>query len=64
MKCLKPTSRRRTTVNYDLKHELIAAQIRLEEAAKEIERLKDENNELQKQIVKLEARIPENNGRR
>ena len=51
-------------VEYDLKHELIAAQIRLEEAAKEIERLKDENNELQKQIVKLEARIPENNGRR
>lgn len=51
-------------VEYDLKHELIAAQIKLEEAAKEIERLKDENNELQKQVVKLEARIPENNGRR
>lgn len=51
-------------VEYDLKHELIAAQIRLEEATKEVERLKDENNELQKQIVKLEARIPENNGRR
>lgn len=51
-------------VEYDLKHELIAAQIRLEETAKEIERLKEENNELQKEIVKLEARIPAHNGRR
>ena len=41
---------------YDLKHELISAQIHLEEADKEIERLKDEINHLQKQIVKLETR--------
>ena len=41
---------------YDLKHELIAAQIHLEETEKEIENLKNEINELQKQIVKLEAR--------
>ena len=41
---------------YDLKHELIAAQIHLEEAEKQIEGLKNEINELQKQIVKLEAR--------
>ena len=41
---------------YDLKHELISAQIRLEESEKEIERLKDEINDLQKQIVKLETR--------
>ena len=41
---------------YDLKHELISAQIHLEEADKEIERLKDEINDLQKQIVKLETR--------
>ena len=40
---------------YDLKHELISAQIHLEEADKEIERLKDEINDLQKQIVKLET---------
>lgn len=51
-------------VEYDLKHELIAAQIRLEDAGKEIERLKEENNELQKQIVKLEAKIPGSGGRR
>lgn len=43
-------------VEYDLKHELISAQIRLEEADKEIEELKAENTELQKQIVKLETK--------
>ena len=41
---------------YDLKHELISDQIHLEEADTEIERLKDEINDLQKQIVKLEPR--------
>lgn len=41
---------------YDLKHELIGSQIHLEEAEKEIERLKAEINDLQKQIVKLETR--------
>lgn len=41
---------------YDLKHELISVQIHLEEADKEIDRLKDEINDLQKQIVKLETR--------
>lgn len=43
-------------IEYDLKHELISSQIRLEEANKEIENLKSEINELQKQIVKLETR--------
>lgn len=43
-------------IEYDLKHELIAAQIHQEEAEVEIERLKAENNELQKQIVKLETK--------
>ncbi len=41
---------------YDLKHELISVQIQLEESSKNVEKLKDEINELQKQIVKLEAR--------
>ena len=43
-------------IEYDLKHELIASQIRLEEACKEIDDLKAEINELQKQIVKLELK--------
>jgi len=43
-------------MEYDLKHELIASQIRLEDSVKEIEELKSEVNELQKQIVKLETR--------
>ena len=43
-------------IEYDLKHELISSQIRLEEANKEIESLKSEINELQKQIVKLETK--------
>ncbi len=43
-------------VEYDLKHELISAQIRLEESDKKIENLKNEINELQKQIVKLETK--------
>ena len=42
-------------IEYDLKHDLIAAQIHLESANKEIETLKNEINELQKQIVKLET---------
>ena len=43
-------------MEYDLKHDLISAQIKLEDAQKEIETLKSEINELQKQIVKLEAK--------
>lgn len=43
-------------IEYDLKHELIASQIRLEEACKEIDDLKAQINELQKQIVKLELK--------
>ena len=43
-------------MEYDLKHDLISAQIKLEDAQKEIETLKSEINEPQKQIVKLEAK--------
>ena len=42
---------------YDLKHELISVQLRLENAEKEADSLKAENNELQKQIVKLETEL-------
>ena len=49
---------------YDLKHELISAQIRLENAEKELEKMKDENNDLQMQIVKLETQIRSRSARR
>ena len=46
---------------YDLKHALISAQIQLDESTKKIDQLKDEINELQKQIVKLEAKAERQN---
>ena len=46
---------------YDLKLELISAQIQLDESTKKIDQLKDEINELQKQIVKLEAKAERQN---
>lgn len=42
---------------YDLKHELISTQIKLEDAAKELEALKEQATEHQKQIVKLETEL-------
>ena len=42
---------------YDLKHELISTQIKLEEATKELEALKEQTTEYQKQIVKLETEL-------
>ncbi len=42
---------------YDLKHELISTQIKLEDAAKELEVLKEQTTEYQKQIVKLETEL-------
>ncbi len=41
---------------YDMKHELVSSQVRIENSDKEIEKLKDEIVELQKQIVRLEER--------
>ena len=41
---------------YDLKHELISSQIHLEATENEIATLKEEINDLQKQIVKLETK--------
>ena len=40
---------------YDLKHELISVQMKLEEAQKSIDKLIQENNDLQMKIVKLET---------
>lgn len=40
---------------YDLKHELISTQIRSSNLEQEIERLKEENQQMQMQIVKLET---------
>ena len=42
---------------YDLKHELISTQIKLGDAAKELEALKEQATEYQKQIVKLETEL-------
>ena len=42
---------------YDLKHELISVQLRCENAEKEVDRLKEENTELQKRVVKLETEL-------
>ena len=42
---------------YDLKHELISAQIEADAARKEIEQLKEEINNYQKNIVKLETEL-------
>ena len=42
---------------YDLKHELISVQIKLENAEKELAKMKEENNDLQMQIVKLETEM-------
>ena len=42
---------------YDLKHELIFTPIKLEDATKELEALKEQTTEYQKQIVKLETEL-------
>jgi Cell division protein ZapA. len=48
---------------YDLKHELIAVQIKLENAEKSMGNSNSEINELQKKIVKLETELHENRRR-
>ena len=45
---------------YDLKHELISVQIKLENADKALDKLKEENKELQMKIVQLETEIKNN----
>ena len=48
---------------YDLKHELISVQIKCENAEKNLDRVKKENNNLQMKIVKLETEIKNSKGR-
>ena len=45
---------------YDLKHELISVQIKLDNAEKAMDKLKEENKELQMKIVQLETEIKNN----
>ena len=45
---------------YDLKHELIAAQIKLENCEKSLKALRDDNHEKDKKIVRLETELKEN----
>jgi cell division protein ZapA len=42
---------------YDLKHELIASQIKLENTEKNVQRLQDEANETAKKIVRMETEL-------
>ncbi|MCD8337727.1 MAG: cell division protein ZapA [Lachnospiraceae bacterium] len=42
---------------YELRHELITAQIRLENSEKQNQTLEDRNTELQKEIIRLETQI-------
>lgn len=44
---------------FDLKHELISAQIKLDAVTKELEEASNENSELQKQIIRLETQLKE-----
>ena len=42
---------------YDLKHELISIQIKYENAEKAMDKLKEENRELQMKIIQLETEM-------
>ena len=44
---------------YDLKHELSAAQIKLENCEKSLKSLRDENHEKDKKIIRLETELKE-----
>lgn len=44
---------------YDLKHELIASQIKLENAEKSLKTLQEENNENMKKMIRMETELDE-----
>ena len=48
---------------YDLKHELISVQIKLENADKTLDKLKEENRALQMKIVQLETEMKNSKGK-
>lgn len=48
---------------YDFKHELITAQIKLENAEKDVRTLEDKNTELQKENIQLETQLKNQNKR-
>ena len=54
---LQSETENKDTAMYDLKHELIAAQIQLETANKQIEELKEEINKYKKNVVRLETEL-------
>lgn len=56
---LQEDNERRNNEIFELKHELIAGQSKIEALEKEIEMLKMENIEAQKKIVKLETELSE-----
>lgn len=49
---------------YDLKHELIATQIKLENMSKALKEANNENAELSKEVVRLETELKEHNKRK
>lgn len=54
---LKEQSQAREKDLYDIKHELISAQIRLEKAEKNLKQAQDENNENSKKMIRMEAEL-------
>lgn len=52
---LEADAQERDRNEYDLKHELISAQMQIESSEKEIARLREEISELQKQVIRYEA---------
>ncbi len=52
---LEADAQERDRNEYDLKHELISAQMQIETSEKEIARLREEISDLQKQVIRYEA---------
>ena len=57
LEVLKSSSEEKDKELYDVKHELITTQIKLKSLEESLQKLRDENNENQKKIVKLETEL-------